>query len=116
MERALDLSPVLTRARIEVERREARSQLERARRHPDLTVSLGAKRDEALGRSQAIIGLSVPLPLFDRNLGFPPVPVVNHAEWYSFAQGGARVSNPMGPGNAALLALGDPSGALGQLT
>lgn len=69
MERALDLSPVLTRARIEVELREARSQLERARRHPDLTVSLGAKRDEALGRSQAIIGLSVPLPLFDRNQG-----------------------------------------------
>jgi cobalt-zinc-cadmium efflux system outer membrane protein len=60
---------VLTRARIEVERRDAQSQLERARRHPDLTVSLGAKRDEALGRSQAIIGVSLPLPLFDRNQG-----------------------------------------------
>jgi len=69
LEQMLDSSPVLARARIEVERREAQSQLEKARRHPDLTVSLGAKRDEALGRSQAIIGLSVPLPLFDRNQG-----------------------------------------------
>ncbi|HEU4458737.1 MAG TPA: SGNH/GDSL hydrolase family protein [Methylibium sp.] len=33
-----------------------------------------------------------------------------------YAQGGARVTNPVGPGNAALLALGDSSGALGQLT
>lgn len=49
-------------------------------------------------------------------VGFPPVPVVNHAGCYSYAQGGARVTNPIGPGNAALLQLGDPSGALGQLT
>ncbi len=45
-----------------------------------------------------------------------PVATVNHADCYSYAQGGARVTNPIGPGNAALLALGDPSGALGQLT
>lgn len=45
-----------------------------------------------------------------------PVPVVDHAGCYSYAQGGARVTDPIGPGNAALLALGDPSGALGQLT
>ena len=45
-----------------------------------------------------------------------PVPVVDHAGCYSYAQGGARVTDPVGPGNAALLALGDPSGALGQLT
>jgi outer membrane lipase/esterase len=49
-------------------------------------------------------------------VGFPPVPEVNHDECYSYAQGGARVTNPVGPGNAALLALGDASGALGQLT
>jgi phospholipase/lecithinase/hemolysin len=45
-----------------------------------------------------------------------PVPVVEHAGCYSYAQGGARVTDPIGPGNAALLAAGDPSGALGQLT
>ena len=39
-----------------------------------------------------------------------------HAGCYGYAQGGARVTNPVGPGNAALLALGDSSGALGQLT
>lgn len=49
-------------------------------------------------------------------VGFPPVPEVNHTGCYSYAQGGARVTNPIGPGNAALLALGDASGALGQLT
>lgn len=49
-------------------------------------------------------------------VGFPPVAEVNHAGCYSYAQGGARVTNPVGPGNAALLALGDASGALGQLT
>jgi phospholipase/lecithinase/hemolysin len=45
-----------------------------------------------------------------------PVPTVDHAGCFSYAQGGARVTNPIGPGNAALLGLGDPSGALGQLT
>lgn len=45
-----------------------------------------------------------------------PVATVNHSGCYAYAQGGARVTNPIGPGNAALLALGDSSGALGQLT
>lgn len=43
-------------------------------------------------------------------------PVVNHATCTNYAQGGARVTNPVGPANAALLGLGDPSGAVGQLT
>jgi len=33
-----------------------------------------------------------------------------------YGQGGSRVTNPVGPGNAALLALGDTGGYLGQLT
>ncbi|HEU4852001.1 MAG TPA: SGNH/GDSL hydrolase family protein [Telluria sp.] len=37
------------------------------------------------------------------------VPVVNHLNCFSYAQGGARVSNPVGPGNALT---GDPVGAL----
>jgi outer membrane lipase/esterase len=45
-----------------------------------------------------------------------PVAVTNHAGCYGYAQGGARVTNPIGPANAALLGLGDASGALGQLT
>ena len=65
----LAASPGLRRAQIEVLRRGALSALERAKQTPDLTVSLGIKRDEQLGRNQAVIGLSVPLPLFDRNQG-----------------------------------------------
>ena len=65
----LTASPSLRRAQIEVQRRSALSDLERARRTPDLTVSVGVKRDEQLGRNQAVIGLSMPLPLFDRNQG-----------------------------------------------
>jgi cobalt-zinc-cadmium efflux system outer membrane protein len=62
-------SPDLMRARIEVDRRQALSQVERARQTPDITVSIGAKRDEQLGRTQAILGVSIPLPFFDRNQG-----------------------------------------------
>ena len=65
----LATSPSLRRAQTEVQRRSALSDLERAKGTPDMTVSLGVKRDEQLGRQQAIIGLSIPLPLFDRNQG-----------------------------------------------
>lgn len=49
-------------------------------------------------------------------LGFPPVPEVNHAGCFSYAQGGARVTDPVGPGNALLFSPDYPEGALGQLT
>ncbi|MDO9001839.1 MAG: TolC family protein [Aquabacterium sp.] len=65
----LEASPAIARAQQEITRRQALSDLERARRMPDLTVSLGAKRDEQLGRDQPILGVSLVLPLFDRNQG-----------------------------------------------
>ena len=65
----LQQSPGLARSRLEVQRRQALAQVERARQVPDLTVSIGATRDEQLGRNQAIFGVSIPLPLFDRNQG-----------------------------------------------
>ena len=65
----LATSPNLQRAKIEVERRQALAELERSRRVPDMTVSLGAKRNEELGRNQAIFGVSIPLPIFNRNQG-----------------------------------------------
>lgn len=65
----LSSAPALARARLEVDRRQALAQLERSRRIPDLTFSLGVKRNEELGRNQAIVGVSVPLPVFDRNRG-----------------------------------------------
>lgn len=62
-------SPKLLRAKIEVDRRQALAEVERSRRVPNVTVSLGAKRVEQLGRNQAILGLSIPIPVFDRNQG-----------------------------------------------
>lgn len=65
----LDASPAIARAQQEIARRQALIDLERARRIPDLTVSLGAKRDQQLGRDQPLVGVSLALPLFDRNQG-----------------------------------------------
>lgn len=65
----LQQSPALQRAKIEVDRRQAMAEVERARQIPDVTLSLGAKRDEQMGRNQAVIGLTMPLPVFDRNQG-----------------------------------------------
>lgn len=67
--RRLADAPALRRARLEVERAQAAYELERTRRMPDVTVTLGAKRAQEIGRSQAVIGVSMPLPLFDRNQG-----------------------------------------------
>ncbi|WP_422087378.1 TolC family protein [Variovorax sp.] len=72
----LAAAPVVVQARLEVERRKALSDLEQAKRIPDVTVSLGAKRvpasDAEVGgnrRNQVVVGLSVPLPIFDTNRG-----------------------------------------------
>lgn len=66
----LNASPQLQRARLQVERQQAQAALERSRRIPDLTLSLGRKRDTAQeSRSQTVIGVAIPLPLFDRNQG-----------------------------------------------
>lgn len=62
-------SPLLKRAQMEVERRTALAAVENSRRFPNVTVSLGVKRAEDLDRNQVVMGLSVPLPLFDRNQG-----------------------------------------------
>lgn len=65
----LAASPTLARARLEVDRRQALAQVERSRRIPDITLNMGVKRSEELGRNQAIVGVSIPLPFFDRNQG-----------------------------------------------
>ena len=62
-------SPDVTRARLELERRRALVKVERSKRVGDLTLTVGNKRDETLGRDQTVIGVSIPLPLFDRNQG-----------------------------------------------
>ncbi len=80
------------------------------RRHRNWTARLASDLDLKHPCS-ARTGLNSvgPLALFAQ-------PVADHAGCFNYAQGGARVTNPIGPWNAALLALGDASGALGQLT
>jgi outer membrane protein, heavy metal efflux system len=65
----LQNSPAFVKTRVEVERRQALVQLERSRRIPDVTVSIGAKRVEQDRQNQMIFGLSIPIPVFDRNQG-----------------------------------------------
>jgi outer membrane lipase/esterase len=43
-------------------------------------------------------------------------PITDVAGCWGYAQGGSRVTNPIGVANKALLAAGDPGGELGQLT
>jgi cobalt-zinc-cadmium efflux system outer membrane protein len=55
------------RARGQLAARQAQADVERAARVPDVTLSVGTKNDDQVGRRQAVVGLSVPLPLFNRN-------------------------------------------------
>lgn len=65
----LDRSPAMRHARAQVGQREALARLERARRTPDVNVIVGAQREGPDTRNRAVLGLSVPLPLFNRNDG-----------------------------------------------
>lgn len=62
-------APAIRLAQLDIARRQALSDGERARRVPDLTLTLGAKRDAELGRTQTVLGFSMPLPLLDGNQG-----------------------------------------------
>lgn len=65
----LENSPLLLSSRLNLERRQAQVGVERSRQYPDITVSLGAKRDNEANRNMAVLGVAIPLPLFDRNQG-----------------------------------------------
>lgn len=66
--RAAEAAPV-RRARAALAAQDGQVQVERAARIPDVTLSVGSQRADEIGRRQAVLGLSVPLPLFDRNSG-----------------------------------------------
>lgn len=65
----IDAAPAVREARLDIRRFEALADLERAKRIPDLTLTLGATRPTELARNQAIVGISIPLPIFDTNRG-----------------------------------------------
>lgn len=74
-------------------------------------VELLAARVGAAAPCAAQVGLESSGPL----AGLASAPVAKPG-CFAYAQGGARVTHPVGPGNKALLALGDSGGYLGQLT
>ena len=69
LDERIEQSPLLRRARMAVQRADAAFELERARAAPDVTVGVGGKRAAELGRTQPLISVSIPIPLFDRNQG-----------------------------------------------
>lgn len=69
IQQRLSASSALRRAQLEVERRRSLADVERSKQTPDITVSLGVKRPNELQSNQLMLGVSVPLPLFDRNQG-----------------------------------------------
>ncbi|WP_294260229.1 TolC family protein [uncultured Comamonas sp.] len=65
----LEQSPQMLRGQQAVFQARAIAELERAKRLPDPSVSLGMKRAQEVGRNQLVVGLSVPLPILDSNRG-----------------------------------------------
>lgn len=63
-------SPRLKKASLTIVQKQALSAIEQSKQTPDVTLSLGAQRNEELGGiTQAIFGLSIPIPVFDKNQG-----------------------------------------------
>ncbi|MBN1359531.1 MAG: TolC family protein [Sedimentisphaerales bacterium] len=66
---ALADNPDLARWTVEQQQRRAALDLEKARAKVDITVTGGVQRYEESDDSAFIVGLAVPLPIFDRNQG-----------------------------------------------
>lgn len=69
LQQRIEQAPAVLRTRQALEQSRATAELERARRLPDPTVSLGVKRATEVGRNQLVVGVSVPLPVLDSNRG-----------------------------------------------
>jgi cobalt-zinc-cadmium efflux system outer membrane protein len=69
LQQRLDASPQMRRARLRVDREEAQVGVDRSQRIPDVTLVVGSQKDDQIGRSQTVLGVSLPIPLFNRNQG-----------------------------------------------
>lgn len=65
----LENAPAIKLAKLEVNSREALTKVERSKTTPNITISAGVVNNQELGLNQALLGLTVPIPLFDRNQG-----------------------------------------------
>ncbi len=67
---AIDNSPAMHLAKLEILARDGVTKIERSKSTPNITISAGVVNNQELGGlNQALLGLSVPIPLFDRNQG-----------------------------------------------
>lgn len=62
-------NPDVARWSAEIQQREANLDLQRAEGIPDINITGGYKRFEDAGAEAALVGISIPLPFFDRNQG-----------------------------------------------
>lgn len=62
-------SPLLARWDSEADRRRAALEIERAKAVPDVTLSAGVTRFNLFDDHALMVGVSIPLPVFDRNSG-----------------------------------------------
>lgn len=62
-------NPDVARWATEIQQREAALSFERAKAIPDITIRGGYRRMEDLDAHAAMVGVSIPLPFFDRNQG-----------------------------------------------
>ncbi len=70
LEARLRVSPLLQRAERELERRKSLVGVEQSRTVPDFAFSVGMKRrEDGVSRDQLLVGVSVPLPVSNRNQG-----------------------------------------------
>lgn len=62
-------APTIKLAKFEISAREAITEIERSKAIPNITISLGMVDNREIGLNQALLGLSIPIPVFDRNQG-----------------------------------------------
>lgn len=65
----LEQTPDMRLVRTQIDQRDAALDLARANRIPDLTVSVGSQYSETERERVNVVGVSLPIPLFDRNQG-----------------------------------------------
>ncbi|MBO1017303.1 TolC family protein [Achromobacter sp. SD115] len=65
----LAATPRMQGGKLAVDLGQAQLEVEKSKRYPDITLSAGVARDNEAGRNKAQLGVSIPLPIFDRNQG-----------------------------------------------
>lgn len=69
IEQRIANAPTIRESRLQIQRFAALANLEQAKRIPDITLTAGGVRDQAVGTNRAVIGVSIPFPIFDTNRG-----------------------------------------------